>query len=329
MIKIIELLYYSIFALLGFITTSFIISSVLFGMVGFVWIIFKSVSNEWFYYAINQITLVFQVLYGTITNICYIANDMTTRIGAWLLITDNEFQDNFNKILYEDKYNDTFDKFMEVYSQSETKYNNMPNNSILLEHTPIGNIVMYYDTNDKCLAYYSNRSLTTRQLQSVGRKFIIQFCCPQIIDFMKDEKEDNIKTPQKESTQTENKQEQPKHGLASKSGVMTKFKNNTKDTIKKDNNLHVEPTPFNFVNMFKFLRKGPLTDFSFTQKIKIHPYRTRSLANEKIIPNIGDTNTSHHIPYIDKSKLSFSEYKRLMKTKQQNNDQKQELLIYS
>ena len=155
-----------------------------------------------------------------------IVNHISTVVGTWLLVTDSEFQDNFNKIAYEEKYNDIFDNFMDTYPVSESKDYNITTSSILVEYTPIGNVVMHYDEQDKSLVYYANRSLTTRQLQSVGRKFIVHFCCPQIIEEMRLEKEEKPKTPEKENAETENKDDKPKHGLASKSGVMAKFKSN-------------------------------------------------------------------------------------------------------
>ena len=282
---------------------------------------------------LNETKLFLHVCYEIAINIQRLTNEASNRISALLLVTNDEFQDNFNKIVYEDKYNETFDNLMTSYSPPVTKDHNLSTNSILVEHTPIGNIVMYYDKKDKCLFYYASRSLTTRQLQSVGRKFIIQFCCPQIIEEMRLEKEDEKKTPEKEPTQTENKNDKPKHGIAAKSGLMAKFKNNTKDrktdTSKETtDNLPPETKPVNHVDNFKFLRKGPLADFSFTQKIKIP--RHRDLPTKEDRP-ILTTSTTVKLPQnisdvIDKSQLSFSEYKKLMKMKQQNDDHGEETI---
>jgi hypothetical protein len=282
---------------------------------------------------LNETKLFLHVCYEIAINIQRLTNEASNRISALLLVTNDEFQDNFNKIVYEDKYNETFDNLMTSYSPPVTKDHNLSTNSILVEHTPIGNIVMYYDKKDKCLFYYASRSPTTRQLQSVGRKFVIQFCCPQIIEEMLLEKEEEKKTPEKENTQTENKDHKPKHGIATKSGVMAKFKNNTKNSKTNtskhttDNSPH-EIKPVNHVDNFKFLRKGPLADFSFTQKIKTP--RHRDLPTKEDRP-ILTTSTTVKLPQnisdvIDKSQLSFSEYKKLMNMKQQNDDYGEETI---
>lgn len=310
---------------------SFILTNLSFTIIGISYSMVKSIiDNETYTYIpdmLNETKMFLHVCYKIAINIHQIANDVSNRITALLLVTDSEFQDNFNKIVYEDKYNETFDKLMSSYSLPITKDHNLSTNSILVEHTPVGIIVMYYDKKDKCIFYYANRSLTTMQLQSVGRKFIIQFCCPQIIEEMRLEKEEEKKTPEKEPTQTENKNDKPKHGIAAKSGLMAKFKNNTKDrktdtSNKTTDNPPPETTPVNHVDSFKFLRKGPLSDFSFTQKIKIP--RHRDLPTKEDRP-ILTTSTTVKLPQnisdvIDKSQLSFSEYKKLMKMKPQNND---------
>ena len=176
------------------------------------------------------------------------------------------------------------------------------------------------DHQEKCLFYYASRSLTTRQLQSIGRKFVIQFCCPQIIEEMRLEKEEKPKT-------SENSDDKPKHGLASKSGVMAKFKSNIKE-VKTDTNEEPtdkstpEPETVDNVKFLKFLRKGSLADFSFTQKIKA-PTRQTQITNTT---DTTITQTQHISAFetIDASKLSFSEYKKLMKMKQENTDDNNE-----
>ena len=323
----------------GFVT-SFLITSLSFSFVGMGYMKLRSVvdeikNNNYTHDLVKETKLFFQVCYEIATKLQTITNDISNRIGAWLLVTDSDFQDNFNKILYEEKYNETFDKFMSDRAPSMSKDHNITTKSILIENTPIGNVVMYYDITDKCLFYYANRSLTTRQLQSVGRKFVIQFCCPQIIDEMRLEKEEKPKTSIKEDAHTETKEDKHKYGFASKSGVMTKFKTKSKEdkskTNKDDTKTPSTPNPVSHVENLKFLRKGSLADFSFTQKIKTNRYRNRVTNEDNSLPDkIDETSNktvtlSQHMPVPDKSRLSFSEYKRLMKMKQENDNQEMEI----
>ena len=322
---------------------SFFISTLSFTVFGFAYMKLRSILavnniHHKEYDIVHQTKIFFQVCYEIGINFQKIVNHISTVVGTWLLVTDSEFQDNFNKIAYEEKYNDIFDNFMDTYPVSESKDYNITTSSILVEYTPIGNVVMHYDEQDKSLVYYANRSLTTRQLQSVGRKFIVHFCCPQIIEEMRLEKEEKPKTPEKENADTENKDDKPKHGLASKSGVMAKFKSNIKedknDTNKKStDNSTPEPKPVNKVDFLKFLRKGSLADFSFTQKIKLTRRIMRPISDtvDESTDTVADThvNLSQQLTDINKSNLSFSEYKRLMKMKQENNDDCQETITSS
>jgi len=306
---------------------SFFISTLSFTVFGFAYMKLRSIIgvnniHHKEYDIVHQTKIFFQVCYEIGINLQNIANHISTVIGTWLLITDTDFLESLNKIEYEEKYNDVFDKFMDTYPVSEVKDYNLTTSSILLEYTPIGNVIMYYDEKEKCLFYYASRSLTTRQLQSIGRKFVIQFCCPQIIEEMKLEKEEKPKT-------SENSDDKPKHGLASKSGVMAKFKSNIKE-VKTDTNEEPtdkstpEPETVDNVKFLKFLRKGSLADFSFTQKIKIPKRQTQitNTPNTTITPMT--TEQVHAIETIDTSKLSFSEYKKLMKMKQENSDDNKE-----
>ena len=73
------------------------------------------------YDIVHQTKIFFQVCYEIGINFQKIVNHISTVVGTWLLVTDSEFQDNFNKIAYEEKYNDIFDNFMDTYPVSESK----------------------------------------------------------------------------------------------------------------------------------------------------------------------------------------------------------------
>ena len=113
------------------------------------------------------------------------ATAMATQISTWLLLTDPKVMKSMQKLIvepeYEDKYTKAFDEYMASASASATDRCSVSNNSILLEHTPVGNVIMKYDCSTRQFEYYADRSLTTRQLQSVGRKFVMQFGGAELI----------------------------------------------------------------------------------------------------------------------------------------------------
>ena len=208
--------------------------------------------------------------------------------------------------------------------------------TMLLEYTPVGNVLMKYDTNNRCFVYYSNRSLTTLQLQSIGRKFIIDFYCPGVIQEMKktNDSEDKPNKTGDEKEAIDDSTLKKTGGIACRTGVMAKLKssrsqpknsvsNTEKETLDETTENIIEKDPYlEVVNDFRFVKKGQLADISFTQHIK-HP-RILPKYNNTTLPDIQTDETQNtikhtnidekhaEISHVDKSKLSFAEYKKLM-----------------
>ena len=76
---------------------------------------------------------------------------------------------------YEDKYTKRFDDLeIKVLSPEELK---KLKTSILIEHTPVGNIIMFYNFEKEAYEYYSDKIIPYRFLDAVGIKYAIQFRC--------------------------------------------------------------------------------------------------------------------------------------------------------
>lgn len=53
----------------------------------------------------------------------------------------------------------------------------------VLEHTPVGNVILHYDLENGRFHYYSDATIPYRYLETVARKFVKQFCCrPLYVD---------------------------------------------------------------------------------------------------------------------------------------------------
>lgn len=79
-----------------------------------------------------------------------------------LLRNDTQIEINaLNKYL-----NDIKSKFMESLQ-----------NNFILENTPIGNVIMVYNCKKEGFSYYSDKSITNKYLESVCKKYCIQFKC--------------------------------------------------------------------------------------------------------------------------------------------------------
>jgi len=53
-------------------------------------------------------------------------------------------------------------------------------NSQLLEYTPLGNVLMYYDADKDAFMYYSDRILPYGYIESVARRYVITYNCTKL-----------------------------------------------------------------------------------------------------------------------------------------------------
>jgi len=153
-------------------------------------------------------------------------------------------------LLYIKKYNVKFEN-QEIKDISKNNLENMKNN-ILLESTPLGNVIMYYDGETNEYKYYCNRDLSFNFLESVGRKYVIVFNCKSIFKVYN---KDTFKEFQKELAEKEKR----KHTQ----------KNNVYATFKKYNNKStkiVENEPI-LQNIYRYV--GKIREFNFLKKPEI------------------------------------------------------------
>jgi len=78
-----------------------------------------------------------------------------------MIMTDEEMRKKARDIIINKK----LDKFIDNY---------------ILEHTPLGNIVMRYNNYKKSFEYFSNNSIPYRYLESVGRRYVMTYWCKPI-----------------------------------------------------------------------------------------------------------------------------------------------------
>jgi hypothetical protein len=75
------------------------------------------------------------------------------------------------KKLYDDKYNDKYDR-LENIQLNEEDIRMLPNKYVM-EYTPIGNVVMYFDYDKKAFQYYSDFNVPFKYLECVSKKFCV------------------------------------------------------------------------------------------------------------------------------------------------------------
>lgn len=62
-------------------------------------------------------------------------------------------------------------------------------NNYIIEHTPLGNVAMFYDCDRESFCYYSDNVIPYKYLETVARKYILVFNCLDVYVDMKEELE--------------------------------------------------------------------------------------------------------------------------------------------
>jgi hypothetical protein len=98
---------------------------------------------------------------------------------------------------YENKYYDKFED-LECIELEEDYVKSLKSN-IIIEKTPKGNILMYYDFEKESFIYYSDtKDISYLYLETIARKYAIQFNCKKIVVDIKKELEEAKKEKPKE-----------------------------------------------------------------------------------------------------------------------------------
>jgi hypothetical protein len=108
---------------------------------------------------------------------------------------------------YEDKYLEAYKK-MDSVECSDEKIQGLKN-TILMENTPLGNVIMYYDKTRETFIYYSDSTIPYRYLETISRKYVIMNNCKQIhVDMEEEIKEAQEKLEQKKQQEEEKKKQE-------------------------------------------------------------------------------------------------------------------------
>jgi len=148
------------------------------------------------------------------------------------------------EVPYPDKY---LEKFKSMSFDNESLDLESLKNSIVVEHTPLGNVAMHYDIKREAFVYYSDSVMPYRYLEVVARKYVITFHCKRVFIDMEDEinkaktkieEQKNTKKLEEEQAQeqAEKQQELELKEEPKKKNVFANFKTYNKNTTKDSSN---------------------------------------------------------------------------------------------
>ncbi len=209
--------------------------------------------------------------------------------------TETKEEETLKKIIiFEEKYKEEYKKTEEV-ELSQDRLEQLKN-SILIERTPVGNVIMYYDSSRETFIYYSDSTIPYRYLEVVARKYVVQNRCKKLyVDMEKELKEAQEKLDQKQEEQRikleeEKKEKSEKEDLTMnvppKKNVFAKLKNYNRDnslksagipTDNKSVSKKVIPQPDKSTlsealllkeNSNRYSYEGKMVNFSFLKKVE-------------------------------------------------------------
>ncbi len=247
-----------------------------------------------------------QLLFNEVQNIYQVIKQI---VGDFQLQTDTkkettdvetkEEEEPPKPIVFEEKYKEEYKK-AEDFEVSQERLEQLKN-SILIESTPLGNVVMYYDSSRETFIYYSDSTIPYRYLEVVARNYVVKNRCKKLyVDMEKELKEaqEKLEKKQKEEEELkqqieENKEKNEKEGsvatnASSKKNVFAKLKNYNRDNslktagIPSDNksvSKKVIPPPDKNTtttsealllkeNANRYSYEGKMVNFSFLKKVE-------------------------------------------------------------
>lgn len=212
---------------------------------------------------------------------------------SFLLLDKSEPEQSQDPIVEKalEKYED---KYLELYRKTEStlcsdeKIEGLKN-TILMENTPLGNVIMYYDKSRETFIYYSDSNIPYRYLEVISRKYVTMNDCKQIhVDMEQEIKDAQEKLEQKKQEEEEKKkqleqQQNPDENHSStnvKKDVFAKLKKYNTNTSLKSSGIPTDNKSISKKNVQennkplilkenanRYSCEGKLMNFSFLKKV--------------------------------------------------------------
>jgi hypothetical protein len=216
----------------------------------------------------GAILLLFSCIYFD-KQICYILNPkQIIELVYFHLFKKKESEIKEKIIPYEYKYIDKYDYLKPLFKDSI--FTN--NNSYIIEFTPDGNVIMYYNKEHESFFYYCDKKeILYKYLETVARKYTIQNKCFDIFVDMREELN-------KEIIESNDNPEQRENVFAKFKKYKTTKKRSINETNKQNKKMRIKE------NANKYSYKGKINDFNFFEKSHQDYYKNKTtLSNHENI----------------------------------------------
>jgi hypothetical protein len=176
---------------------------------------------------------------------------------------------------YENKYLEKSKKI--VKKQLTNEQLKKLTTSLLLEITPLGNVLMFYNNDKESFCYYSDHNIPYYFLETIARKYIIMFDCAILYVFLDEEiqklKEEEKKEEEEKEEEIEEKKEERKYCVFAK---FKKYNKGNSIQSTKSSPLKQQQQQIQSINMKnipikektnRYTYEGKLMNFSFLKKV--------------------------------------------------------------
>ncbi len=170
---------------------------------------------------------------------------------VYLPLIDNNPVDD-SELYYIIKYDDKYEDLLERGIHNEPKQQN-----IVMENTPVGNVTMYYDTTLKLFCYTSAVDIPYKYLEVVGKKYVVVFQCPKLIEFVAETMDKFVPPPGIKPSDLKKLMETRRKALETKQSKAYFVKAKRVDSIKllQPVSLKKKEEKMSFANFMKTLGK--------------------------------------------------------------------------
>jgi hypothetical protein len=171
--------------------------------------------------------------------------------------TKNEDKKEKNQEKYEDKYKNKLEQ-IEQRNLSNEELSNLKH-SIIIENTPLGNVILFYNSEKESFIFFSDHVIPYRYLEVIARKYVITFNCKSIyieMDKELNEAKERLET-QKKVKEEQQQQRQQKQDNQLKP-VYAQFKTNG---VSKQTDIIVKE------KSNRYTRMGNFKDYNILQPI--------------------------------------------------------------
>uniref|UniRef100_A0A6C0LL93 Uncharacterized protein n=1 Tax=viral metagenome TaxID=1070528 RepID=A0A6C0LL93_9ZZZZ len=168
-------------------------------------------------------------------------------------------------------------------------------NSYIFELTPLGNVIMRYNSKSETFDYFSDNAIPYRILETISRKYVLRNnCVPLYVDMEQSLKESEEKAREREKEIKEKELEKEKSSIKTKN-IFASFKSYNKQSIS--NNIQNIPPPRNGSNVRvenkdtiivikeeanRYSHQGKMVNFNFLKKID------KKIVNKKLALSFAD-----------------------------------------